>query len=69
MWTRYAWMSVEWGSLGLFGLLTLFWLIAYIPNKSLAQAFIVTQSIAMYVSWALAAWVIAAFSVGGVIIE
>ena len=68
-WTNYAAYSMEYGSLAIFGTMTVLWLLAYIPNETFANIYISAIPIATYISYGLALWVLTAFILGGVLEE
>ena len=63
-WTDYAFYSMSYGSLALFGTMSILWLIAYIPNETIQGIYIEAIPIATWISYGLAAWVITALILG-----
>ena len=66
MWTRLAFESMAFGSQALFGILALMWLLAYIQSPNLQEAYFKAMHVGSWISYALVAWVLTAFIVGGI---
>ena len=69
LWTRIAWMAMSYGSAAIWGLLTISWLLAYIRKPWFQKAYYMSASILTIVSWVLALFVAAAFTVGGLVTD
>ena len=69
LWTRIAWQAMSYGSAGVFGLLTISWLLAYIKKPWFQKAYYMSASILTIVSWVLSLFVAAAFTVGGLVTD
>ena len=68
-WTKIAWMAMGYGSAGIWGLLSLIWMLSYVKKPSYQKAYFKSLNILTIVSWILAIFVAAAFLVGALVTD